>query len=103
MEGIDRAHLFAFHFPSFLPDFPKSACEAKIEVRKKNPIGKLALKKYLSWPLLSSRGKTRDLRNKKKKHQEDLKATKGWAFYSASIIMDLVGEQKICGQNLDSF
>jgi len=39
----------------------------------------------------------------KKKHQEDLKATKGWAFYSASIIMDLVGEQKICGQNLDSF
>jgi len=40
---------------------------------------------------------------KQKKHQEDLKATKGWAFYSASIIMDLVGEQKICGQNLDSF
>ena len=36
MEGIDRAHLFAFHFPSFLPDFPKSACEAKIEVRKKS-------------------------------------------------------------------
>jgi len=100
MEGIDRAHLFAFHFPSFLPDFPKSACEAKIEVRKKNPIGKLALKisKLATFVI---QGK--NTRPTKQKHQEDLKATKGWAFYSASIIMDLVGEQKICGQNLDSF
>jgi len=48
-------------------------------------------------------GKNTRPTKQKKKHQEDLKATKGWAFYSASIIMDLVGEQKICGQNLDSF
>ena len=81
-----------FIFQVFSQIFQNLLVKPKLK-SEKNPIGKLALKisKLATFVI---QGKNTRPTKQKKKHQEDLKATKGWAFYSASIIMDLVGEQK---------
>ena len=91
-----------FIFQVFSQIFQNLLVKPKLKSEKKSN-WEIGFKKISKLATFVIQGKNTRPTKQKKNHQEDLKATKGWAFYSASIIMDLVGEQKICGQNLDSF